>query len=95
MIDDGRGIDVNAVRARATDRGLLDPSSKLSDHDILQFIMQAGFSTAEKVTQISGRGVGMDVVDSEIKQLGGVLEIDTIRKRGTTFTIRLPFDSGY
>jgi chemosensory pili system protein ChpA (sensor histidine kinase/response regulator) len=90
VVDDGRGIDVNAVRARATERGLLDPNSKLSDHDVLQFIMQAGFSTAEKVTQISGRGVGMDVVDSEIKQLGGVLEIDTIQGKGTTFVIRLP-----
>ena len=90
VTDDGRGIDVNAVRKRATERGLLEPGSKLSDHDVLQFIMQAGFSTAEKVTQISGRGVGMDVVDSEIKQLGGVLEIDTIQGKGTTFTIRLP-----
>jgi len=68
VVDDGRGIDVSAVRRRAMERGLLDPDSKLSDHDVLQFIMQAGFSTAEKVTQISGRGVGMDVVDSEIKQ---------------------------
>ena len=90
VIDDGRGIDVNAVRKRATERGLLGSDSKLSDHDVLQFIMQPGFSTAEKVTQISGRGVGMDVVDSEIKQLGGVLEIDTIQGKGTTFTIRLP-----
>ncbi|HEY9052555.1 MAG TPA: response regulator, partial [Gammaproteobacteria bacterium] len=90
VIDDGRGIDVDAVRKRAVERGLLDADSKISDHDVLQFIMQPGFSTAEKVTQISGRGVGMDVVDSEIKQLGGVLEIDTAKGKGTTFTIRLP-----
>ena len=90
VVDDGRGIDIGAVRNRATERGLLDSDSKLSDHDILQFIMQPGFSTAEKVTQISGRGVGMDVVDSEIKQLGGVLEIDTVFGKGTTFIIRLP-----
>jgi len=90
VVDDGRGIDIAAVRSRATERGLIDSDSKLSDHDVLQFIMQAGFSTAEKVTQISGRGVGMDVVDSEIKQLGGVLEIDTIQGQGTTFTVRLP-----
>ena len=88
--DDGRGIDVSAIRKKATEKGLLDPSSKLSDHDVLQYIMEPGFSTAEKVTQISGRGVGMDVVDSEIKQLGGVLEIDTVEGKGTTFTIRLP-----
>jgi len=88
--DDGRGIDVNAIRKKATEKGMLDANSKISDHDVLQYIMEAGFSTAEKVTQISGRGVGMDVVDSEIKQLGGVLEIDTIQGKGTTFKIRLP-----
>lgn len=88
--DDGRGIDVNAIRKKATEKGLLDANSKISDHDVLQYIMEAGFSTAEKVTQISGRGVGMDVVDSEIKQLGGVLEIDTVQGKGTTFKIRLP-----
>ncbi len=88
--DDGRGIDVSAIRKKATEKGMLDADSKLSDHDVLQYILEAGFSTAEKVTQISGRGVGMDVVDSEIKQLGGVLEIDTVQGKGTTFTIRLP-----
>jgi len=90
VVDDGRGIDINAVRSRALKTGLLDSDSKLSDHDVLQYIMEPGFSTAEKVTQISGRGVGMDVVDSEIKQLGGVLEIDTVQGKGTTFIIRLP-----
>ncbi|MFW2374346.1 MAG: Hpt domain-containing protein [Gammaproteobacteria bacterium] len=88
--DDGRGIDVNAVRKKAVAQGLVDRGSALGDHEVLQFIMKAGFSTAETVTQISGRGVGMDVVDSEIKQLGGVLEIATVEGRGTTFTIRLP-----
>ncbi|VAW66806.1 Signal transduction histidine kinase CheA, partial [hydrothermal vent metagenome] len=88
--DDGRGIDVTAIRKKAMEKGMLDASRKLSDHDVLQYIMEPGFSTAEKVTQISGRGVGMDVVDSEIKQLGGVLEIDTVQGKGTTFTIRLP-----
>jgi len=90
VIDDGRGIDIAAVRKQATEKGFIDSDSKLSDHDVLQFIMGAGFSTAEKITQISGRGVGMDVVDSEIKQLGGVLEIDTIQGKGTSFIIRLP-----
>jgi len=88
--DDGRGIDVSAIRKKATENGILGANSKLSDHDVLQYILEAGFSTAEKVTQISGRGVGMDVVDSEIKQLGGVLEIDTVQGKGTTFVIRLP-----
>ncbi|MDH5471876.1 MAG: Hpt domain-containing protein [Gammaproteobacteria bacterium] len=90
VVDDGKGIDADAIRAKAIDRGFIEPDSKISDHDVLQFIMEAGFSTAETVTQIAGRGVGMDVVDSEIKQLGGVLEIDTIKGKGTTFTIRLP-----
>lgn len=90
VVDDGRGIDVDRVRQRALDNGLIEPDAQISDRDVLQFIMHSGFSTAEKVTQISGRGVGMDVVDSEIKQLGGVLEIDTVRGNGTTFTIRLP-----
>ena len=90
VVDDGRGVDVGAVRNRAMEKGLLDSDAKLSDHDILQYILEPGFSTAEEVTQISGRGVGMDVVDSEIKQLGGVLEIDTAQGKGTTFIIRLP-----
>ena len=88
--DDGRGIDASVIRKKAIEKNLLDEDSKLSDRDVLQYIMQPGFSTAEKVTQISGRGVGMDVVDSEIKLLGGVLEIDTVKVMGTTFTIRLP-----
>ncbi len=88
--DDGRGIDVKAVRDKAIAQGLMERDSQLTDHEILQFIMHAGFSTAEKVTQISGRGVGMDVVDSEIKQLGGLLEIDTAQGKGSTFKIRLP-----
>lgn len=90
VVDDGRGIDANAIRKKAVEKGMMDANNKLSDHDVLQYIMEPGFSTAEKVTQISGRGVGMDVVDSEIKQLGGVLEIDTVKGKGTTFKIRLP-----
>ncbi len=88
--DDGKGIDASAIRAKAIEKGMIKAEDALSDHDVLQYIMQPGFSTAEKVTQISGRGVGMDVVDSEIKLLGGVLEIDTVRGKGTTFRVRLP-----
>ncbi len=91
LTDDGRGIDIDAVRAKAIDRGLMSPSTALSDHEVLQFILEAGFSTAKQVTQISGRGVGMDVVHSEIKQLGGSLDIASEWGRGTRFTIRLPF----
>ncbi len=88
--DDGAGINANKVREKAIKQGLIAADAKLSDHDALQFILQSGFSTADEVTQVSGRGVGMDVVDSEIKQLGGVLDIDTVQGKGVDFTVRLP-----
>jgi chemosensory pili system protein ChpA (sensor histidine kinase/response regulator) len=91
LADDGGGIKLDAVRRKATERGLMDQESDLTDHEILQFILEAGFSTAEQVTQISGRGVGMDVVHSEVKQLGGSMSIDSISGAGTSFMIRLPF----
>lgn len=91
LSDDGAGINLDAVRRKAIERGLMDAGSDLSEHEILQFILEAGFSTAEKVTQISGRGVGMDVVNAEVKQLGGSMSIDSVIGEGTTFRIRLPF----
>ena len=91
LSDDGGGIDFDAVRSKAIERGLMTPDSDLTQHEILQFILHAGFSTAKKVTQISGRGVGMDVVHSEIKQLGGSMDISSVRGAGTQFTVRLPF----
>ncbi len=89
--DDGKGIDRDAIRRKAIERGLLKPDAQLSDRDLYGFILETGFSTAEQVTQLAGRGVGMDVVHNEIKQLGGSLTIDSTRGQGTTFTIRLPF----
>ncbi|MBJ6136463.1 Hpt domain-containing protein [Marinobacter litoralis] len=91
MIDDGKGIPADVIRDKAIRQGLMHENEALSEREILQFILQPGFSTAEQVTQISGRGVGMDVVASEIKQLGGSLDIDSSLGRGTTFTVRLPF----
>lgn len=91
LSDDGRGIDLQAVRDKAIERGLMDADADLTDQEILQFILEAGFSTAAQVTQISGRGVGMDVVNSEIKQLGGSMTLTTEPGQGTTFLIRLPF----
>jgi chemosensory pili system protein ChpA (sensor histidine kinase/response regulator) len=88
--DDGGGIDVDLIRRKAVKQGLLEEDSSLTDHDVLQFILKSGFSTAETITQVAGRGVGMDVVDSEIKQLGGLLEIDTEKGKGTSFKVRLP-----
>ena len=89
--DDGRGLDIQAIRKKALERGLITESSELSDHELQQLIFEAGFSTAQKVTQISGRGVGMDVVSSEIKQMGGVVEINSEAGKGATFTVKLPF----
>ena len=91
LSDDGKGIDTVAVRRKAVERGLIDDDSDLTDQEIQQFIFNAGFSTAAKVTQISGRGVGMDVVASEIKQMGGSVTIDSKMGVGTKFVIRLPF----
>ncbi|GAA0714368.1 Hpt domain-containing protein [Dokdonella soli] len=91
IADDGRGMDRDAIRRKAIDRGLLKPEVQLSDRDLYGFVLETGFSTAEQVTQLAGRGVGMDVVHNEIKQLGGSLAIDSTHGTGTQFTIRLPF----
>lgn len=91
LSDDGAGINIEAVRRKALERGLMIEGADLNDHEILQFILEAGFSTAEQVTQISGRGVGMDVVHSEVKQLGGSMSIESKPGVGTRFLIRLPF----
>ncbi|WP_223496518.1 Hpt domain-containing protein [Pseudomonas sp. A-RE-26] len=91
MRDDGAGVPLEAVRRKAIKRGLLAPHQEMSDRDVLQFILQPGFSTAEKITQISGRGVGMDVVHEEVRQLGGSMVIDSTPGAGVHFRIRLPF----
>ncbi len=91
LADDGRGVDLKRVREKAIERELMSADADLSDHDIMQFILHAGFSTAENVTQISGRGVGMDVVSSEITQLGGSVTINSSWGKGTEFVVRLPF----
>jgi len=88
--DDGAGLDIAAIRRKAIERGLMNASTNLSDDELIQFILVAGFSTANKVTQLSGRGVGMDVVHNEVKQLGGSITVDTRRGVGTSFIIRLP-----
>jgi chemosensory pili system protein ChpA (sensor histidine kinase/response regulator) len=89
--DDGRGMDREAIRRQAIERGLLAPDVELPDRDLYGFVLESGFSTARELTQLAGRGVGMDVVHNEIKQLGGSLVIDSVPGRGVTFTIRLPF----
>jgi len=91
IVDDGAGMNLAAIRSKAIERGMMDDGSDLTDNDVLQFILETGFSTAEKVTQVAGRGVGMDVVNSEVKQLGGSLHIESESGKGTSFTVRLPF----
>ncbi|MCU7920210.1 MAG: Hpt domain-containing protein [Candidatus Thiodiazotropha sp. (ex Epidulcina cf. delphinae)] len=90
LSDDGKGLDIEAIRKRALDQGMIDAAVEISDDDLIQCVLLPGFSTAKEVTQISGRGVGLDVVTSEVKQLGGSLEIDSHPGRGTSFIIRLP-----
>ena len=89
--DDGRGLDRDAIRAKALERGLMKPDAQLSDRDLYGFILETGFSTAQTVSKIAGRGVGMDVVHSEIRQLGGSLYIESERGKGSEFVVRLPF----
>jgi two-component system chemotaxis sensor kinase CheA len=90
VIDDGGGLPRDKIRQKAIDKGLIDAAATLSDHEIINLIFEAGFSTAEKVTNLSGRGVGMDVVRRNIQSLRGSVEVDTAEGEGSTFTIRLP-----
>ncbi len=89
--DDGAGLNVPAIRAKARQTGLLRPDQDLTDEQALQLILEPGFSTADRLTQQAGRGVGMDVVATEVKKLGGGLFIESTPGRGARFTIRLPF----
>ncbi|MBI3345218.1 MAG: Hpt domain-containing protein [Gammaproteobacteria bacterium] len=88
--DDGAGLNVAAIRKKAHERSLLSKSADMTDNEVIQFILEPGFSTVSEITQISGRGVGMDVVNSEVKQLGGTLDIGFKPGQGATFTLRLP-----
>jgi chemosensory pili system protein ChpA (sensor histidine kinase/response regulator) len=89
--DDGAGIDLDAVRHKAIERGLMKDSDPVDTQQLVQFIRHSGFSTSNTVTGLAGRGVGMDVVNSEIKQIGGSMDIETEAGVGTRFTIRIPF----
>jgi chemosensory pili system protein ChpA (sensor histidine kinase/response regulator) len=91
VADDGSGINVKLIREKAVSLGLADPQAKLTDEEAMQLILEPGFSTAGLVTQAAGRGVGMDVVATEVKKLGGGLFIESTLGEGSRFTIRLPF----
>jgi len=88
--DDGKGIDVEAVRDKAIQRGLMTKEEQLSDKEIFDFIFHSGFSTAKEVTDVSGRGVGMDVVRRNIAEIRGDISIDSFPNKGTTISIKLP-----
>jgi len=88
--DDGKGLDKDRILAKAIASGVAKPGQEMSEQDILRLIFHPGLSTAEKVTDISGRGVGMDVVKRNIEALRGSVDIRSVQGKGTCFTIRLP-----
>ena len=90
VIDNGRGLDPDKILEKAISKGIVDQNSNLSTSDIYRLVFEPGFSTAEQVTNLSGRGVGMDVVKKNIEALRGTVDIDSVRGEGTTITIRLP-----
>jgi two-component system chemotaxis sensor kinase CheA len=90
IVDDGRGMSRNAILSKAIERGIVAPGEVLSDVEVYNLIFEPGFSTAEKVTDISGRGVGMDVVKKQIQKLRGRTEIHTVAGKGTEFQLKLP-----
>ena len=89
--DDGAGMNLRAIREKALALGIMRPGQKMSDIDTLQLVLEPGFSTANSITQHAGRGVGMDVVATEVKKLGGGLHMESEAGRSTRFTVRLPF----
>jgi two-component system chemotaxis sensor kinase CheA len=88
--DDGAGIDQNAVRAKAVEKGLIVPDAVLTEREIFSFLFAPGFTTAEKVTDVSGRGVGLDVVKKTIETLRGSIEMSSQRGKGTVIILKLP-----
>jgi two-component system chemotaxis sensor kinase CheA len=92
IVDDGRGIDHIRVRDKAVQKGLVtkEAAERMSEKECLQFIFASGLSTATEVSEVSGRGVGMDIVRSNIQKLGGIIDVETSIGQGTRFTLRLP-----
>jgi chemosensory pili system protein ChpA (sensor histidine kinase/response regulator) len=91
VADDGGGLDLAAIRRKALERGLVADGQRITDEQAVELILQPGFSTASELTQAAGRGVGMDVVDNEVKKLGGSMRIEAVPGQGTRFLIRLPY----
>ncbi|MBW1741844.1 MAG: chemotaxis protein CheA [Deltaproteobacteria bacterium] len=91
--EDGRGIDLQGIHQKAVEKAWIQPKQVLSEQELLDFIFRPGFSTTTEVTELSGRGVGMDVVKTQLDQLGGTIEVRTKKDRGTTFILCLPLTS--
>ena len=90
IVDDGAGLNEDAIRRKAVEKGVIGEQEQLSRHELFQLIFAAGFSTAQKVTGVSGRGVGMDVVKRAIEALRGSIDIDSVAGQGTTIRVRIP-----
>ena len=92
VADDGNGVDVKRVRQKAVEKGLVTPetAAAMSDREAIQLILLPGFSTADSVTSVSGRGVGMDVVKTNVEKIGGSLDIQSVAGKGTTLRIKIP-----
>ncbi len=92
IVDDGRGLNIERIKQKAISNGIATPEqiALLSEQQIMQFIFKAGFSTAEKVTSVSGRGVGMDVVRTNIEKIGGTIELSSVFGKGSKFHIKIP-----
>ena len=90
VVDDGGGLNKDRIQAKAIEKGIIQPGETLSDQEVVNLIFEAGFSTVEKVTNLSGRGVGMDVVRKNITALRGSVDVKTVLGEGSRFTIRLP-----
>ena len=90
VVDDGKGIDPNIIRQKAIEKGVLNEGSLMNDLEVIQLIFHAGFSTKEEVSEVSGRGVGMDVVKTNIEKLSGDVRVTTNLGTGSTFKIVLP-----
>lgn len=88
--DDGKGMDPEKIRKKAIEKGLIDANTKLSDKETLNLIFASGFSTSEKISDVSGRGVGMDVVRSKIQEIRGEVTVDSVLGQGTTISMELP-----
>ena len=90
VIDDGRGLDAEKIRKKAVSRGLIDEDKQISDEEVHALIFMPGFSTADSLTDVSGRGVGMDVVREAVQRLKGTIQVESVAGQGSTFTIHLP-----